>query len=181
MPDGRHLVYAIGDKRNMAMGLLDLDRLSWDTLAVLEGNLSPNVSADGVIAYVQGDKNRSDIYTLKPPSRTAVRLTNTPYRKWNPVWLPGGDLIYLTEDGSQKERYQVVRYSPKTGAQTMEFRSEQPIYSIAISRDGKRLAYTAKGKEKRKPIILAVKDIGPGGQAREIRLRPEEKVSAPSF
>ena len=181
MPDGQRLVFAIGDKKRSTMGLLDVGAATWDTLMVVSGEPSPAVSASGTIAYVQGDENRSDIYTLKPPSRTVTRLTNTPYPKWSPQWLPDGDILFVTDDKRQKERFQIVRFSPKTSSQTPVVRSQQPLLTVAVSRDGRRIAYTVKGKDKRKPTPLFVRDIGPGSQPREIVLRPEEGVTALGF
>jgi dipeptidyl aminopeptidase/acylaminoacyl peptidase len=181
MPDGQHLVFAVGDKRRVTLGMLDLDKTTWDTLLVVEDTLSPSVSADGTIVYARGDKNRADIYALKPPSRAVTRLTNTPYFKSDPRWLPGGDILFLMDDGREKTRYQIVRFNPKSGTQTVVVRSQEPILAFSVARDGRSLAYTIKEKNKRKPSSLFVSPTEPGGRARTILLRPGETVTALSY
>jgi Tol biopolymer transport system component len=181
MPDGQHLVFAGGDKRRTTLGLLDLRTASWDTLTVVEDGLSPSVSADGTIVYARGDKNRSDLYTLKPPSKAVSRLTNTPYYKSDPRWLPSGEILFLMEDDREKARYQIVRFNPKTGRQVIVTRSQDPILAFSVARDGRSMAYTIKDRNKRKPSSLFIGPTEQGGRIRTVLLRPGETVSSLSY
>ena len=178
MPDGQHLVFGVGDKNRATLGMLDLNKGSWDTLAVVEDTLSPSVSGNGTIIYARGDDNRTDLYTIKPPSKVVNRLTNTPFRKSNPRWLPDGDVLFLMEDGREKMRFQIVRFNPKTGTQVVLVRSKEPILTLAVARDGHSMAYTVKEKDKRKPSSLFVAATEVGGRVRTILLRPGETVAA---
>jgi hypothetical protein len=181
MPDGGRLVFAVGMKEKATLGLLDLNAVSWDTLARVEGDPTPDVARDGTIAYAAGDKNRSDIYIIARGSKVVTRLTNSPIRKWSPRWLPDGDILFLVEDSREQERFRIIRYSPKTGNQAPLVKSKLPILSLAVAPDGGSIAYLAKGTKKNLPSSVVIRDLDPRGTVRELGLRPGETVTALSF
>jgi Tol biopolymer transport system component len=181
IPDGRRLVFTIGDKRATAIGRLDLRTNSWDTVTVVAGEPSPDVSGAGKIVYAAGEKNSSYVYTIGLEGRTPVRLPNTAGRELSPRWLPTGDLLFITEGDRKGGRFRIVRYEPRTGAQTPLVASEAPILSLAVSRDGATMAYIKKGPNGRSPSALFVQGTAPGSTAREVPLRPGEAITALSF
>lgn len=181
MPDGRRLVFTVPGKRLTTIGLLDLDSSSWDTLGMVAGNPSPDVSANGTIAYAAGEKNHADLFTIGPRGGPPVRVTNTPGEKLSPRWLPNGDLLFLAEGKTKNERFQLVRQDLKTGVQTTLAVSERPIFAVAVSRDGATMAYVTKGPDKRSPHALFVQRTAPGSTPREVKLQPGEQIAALAF
>jgi hypothetical protein len=181
MPDGRRIVFAVGNKDRATMGMLDLNSTTWDTLGTVNGDPSPDVAPDGSIAYIGGDKKHPDVYLIKPGSKTATRVTNTPAKKSSPRWLADGDLLFVAEDSREAEHFKVVRYSPETGNQASLLKSKAPILSLTVSPDGNTIAYLVKGASKKTPVSVLVRGLDAASLPRQLGVRPDDRVTALSF
>jgi hypothetical protein len=62
--------------------------------------------------------------------------------------------------------------------------SEHPVTALAVSRDGRRIAYVvsqpAGGRDRRR-TVLYVQDARPGAAPAAVPLRPGDQVSHPAF
>ena len=110
------------------------------------------------------------------------RVTDTGQRESQPRLLPNGDLIYVVErgKGSRLERLVGARGEPQTVLETPE-----PISGLAVSRDGRRVAYvvgrlTDPVKAKAQ-FRLYVRSLAAEATPAQVTLRPGEHVLSPAF
>lgn len=113
---------------------------------------------------------------------SARRITRTGQRDSQPRFLPNGDLIYVVErgKGSRLVRLAGIEGEPQTVLET-----DEPISGLAVSRDGRRMAYVVgrltdatKGKAQ---FRLFVRSLAAEATPAQVTLRPGEHVLSPAF
>jgi hypothetical protein len=147
------------------------------------GNHSPAISVDGrSLAFVSTRDGDQEIYLMPVDGGVARRVTRTGQRESQPRFLPNGDLIYVLErgKGSRLERLTGAEGEPQTVLET-----EEPINGLAVSRDGRRIAYVVgrlpdagKGKAQ---FRLFVRSLAAEATPARVTLRPGEHVLSPAF
>jgi hypothetical protein len=89
-----------------------------------------------------------------------------------PVFHPGGEVLYVGR-GAAESLGDIFRLDLHTGASTMIHSVGQPITSLAVSRDGTRLAYVSRARLWR----ISFNE----GDAPRLALPSFERVTDPSF
>jgi len=182
-PDGRRLVFT-GVPRDGLPQLFSIQADGTGQRQLTEGkggSHSPTVSADGrQVAFVSSRDGKPELYLMPLDGGEARRLTRTGDKEAQPRYLPDGTLIYVVSHGKGSR---VMRTA--NGAETaVAFETEQPIASLAVSRDGRRVAYvTGRLADMAKPKArfgLFVQPLA-GGAAVAVPLRAGEQVVNPSF
>ena len=150
------------------------------------GNQSPDVSPDGrTIAFVSARDGNREIYLMDLSGGEARRMTTTGAREASPRFLPGGDLVFVSERGGRSKGSRVLRMAPGTVESVPVLETEQPIASLDVSRDGERAAYVvgrltdaSKGKAQ---FSLFIHPLAAGATPIQVTLGPGEQVVSPSF
>ena len=150
------------------------------------GNHSPDVSPDGrSVAFVSARAGNPDIYLMDLAGGEPRQITRTSARESSPRFLPGGDLVYVTERGGRSKGSRLVRLVPGGTQPAVLLETDEPIASFDVSRDGERVAYVvgrltdaAKGKAK---FTMFLSPLTPGSTPTPVVLRPGEQVAGPAF
>ncbi|HEU4525699.1 MAG TPA: Ig-like domain-containing protein, partial [Gemmatimonadales bacterium] len=140
-PDGSRLVYTVTREgaQPQLYALRPDGRPAQALTSEPGGHHSPSISADGrSLAFVSTRDGNQEIYMMPVEGGAPRRVTDTGQRESQPRLLPNGDLIYVVErgKGSRLERLVGARGEPQTVLETPE-----PISGLAVSRDGRRVAY----------------------------------------
>jgi Tol biopolymer transport system component len=149
------------------------------------GNYTPAVSADGkMLAFISTRDGNPDVYLMPLEGGEARRLTRTDQREGNPRFLPDGDLIFSVDRGRSKGS-RIVRVPKAADEGEMVLETEQPITGLAVSRDGRRVAYVVgratDASRGRARFDLFVQPLTAGSTPAPVALRPGEQVLSPSF
>ena len=150
------------------------------------GNQAPDVSPDGrTIVFVSAREGNQDVYLMDISGGEARRVAKTSARESSPHFLPGGDLVFVTERGGKSKGSRVVRLATGAAAPVTVLETDEPIASLDLSRDGGRVAYVlgrltdaAKGKAQ---FRLFVHPLEAGSAPTQLVLRPGEQVAGPAF
>jgi Tol biopolymer transport system component len=112
------------------------------------------------------------------------RLTKNSVRDSNPRFLPSGEIIYVTERGGKSKGSRVMR-GGAAGTAGLLFETDQPIASLAVSREGDRVAYVlarlADAAKGRVEFSLFLQSTAPGSPPVAVPIRPGEQILNPSF
>jgi uncharacterized protein YjdB len=185
-PDGKRIIYTASTGSTTQLASISID--GTDTRQLTTGpsrNQSPAVSADGrTIAFVSTRDGNQEIYTMNPDGSSQRRITRNSARDSNPRFFPSGELLYVTERGGKSKGSRVMRGGTAGSAGPL-FETDQPIASMALSREGDRVAYVlgrladpAKGRVE---FNLFLQSTAPGSQPVAIPIRPGEQILNPSF
>jgi TolB protein len=147
------------------------------------GNHSPAISANGrQLAFVSTRDGNQEIYLMPVDGGAPRRVTSTGQRDSQPRFLPNGDLIYVVERGKGSR---LVRVAAAEGEPETVLETEEPIGGLAVSRDGRRVAYVVgrltdarKGKAQ---FRLFVRPLAADATPAQVTLRPGEHVLSPAF
>jgi uncharacterized protein YjdB len=150
------------------------------------GNTSPAVSPDGrSIAFVSAREGNQEIYLTDLTGSEPRRITKTDARESSPRFLPSGELVYVSERGGRSKGSRLLRIAPGAAEATPVLDTEQPIASLALSRDGSKAAYVlgrladaGKGKAQ---LSLFLQPLAAGATPTQVPLRPGEQTVSPSF
>ena len=182
-PDGRRLVFT-GVPLEGPAQLFSIQPDGTGRRQLTEGkggSHSASVSPDGrQVAFVSSRDGKPELYTMPLDGGEARRLTRTGDKEAQPRYLPDGTLIYVVSHGKGSR---IMRTAG--GSETaVALETEQPIASLAVSRDGRRVAYvTGRLADVAKPKArfgLFVQPLA-GGTAVAVPLRAGEQVVNPSF
>jgi uncharacterized protein YjdB len=184
-PDGTRLVYTV-TRQGAQPQLYSLrpDGRPAQALTAEPGdNHSPAISVDGrSLAFVSTRDGNQEIYLMSVDGGTPRRVTRTGQRESQPRFLPNGDLIYVVERGKGSR---LVRLAGTEGEPQTVLETDEPISGLAVSRDGRRLAYVVgrladagKGKAQ---FRLFVRSLSAEAAPAQVTLRPGEHVLSPAF
>jgi Tol biopolymer transport system component/uncharacterized protein YjdB len=184
-PDGTRLVYTVTRQgaQPQLYYLRPDGRPAQALTAEPGGNHSPAISIDGrSLAFVSTRDGNQEIYLMAVDGGTPRRVTRTGQRESQPQFLPNGDLIYVVERGKGSR---LVRLAGTEGEPQTVLETEEPISGLAVSRDGRRLAYvvgrlTEAGKSKAQ-FRLFVRSLAAEATPAQVTLRPGEHVLSPAF
>jgi hypothetical protein len=184
-PDGSRLVYTVTRQgaQPQLYSLRPDGRPAQALTGEPGGNHSPAISVDGrSLAFVSTRDGNPEVYLMPVNGGTPRRVTRTGQRESQPRFLPNGDLIYVVERGKGSR---LVRLAGTEGEPQTVLETEEPISGLAVSRDGRRLAYvvgrpTDAGKAKAK-FQLFVRLLAAEATPAQVTLRPGESVLSPAF
>ena len=181
-PDGARLVYTLDAGAGTQIASVAADGTDARILtATPGGNLSPSVSPDGrTIAFASARDGNSEIYQMAIDGSSPRRLTTTREREQLPRFFPNGDLLYAAD--RSRGGSAVVRHGA-TVAPILEM--PDAVTSLALSRDGSRMAYIAgrlvERAGTRAEYRLVIQRPAADPAAVTLRSMPGEQLSAPSF
>jgi uncharacterized protein YjdB len=185
-PDGKRIVYTATTGATTQIAIISVDGAENRQLTMGPSrNQSPAVSADGrTIAFVTTRDGNQEIYTMSLDGSNQRRLTKSSARDSNPRFFPSGDLLYVTERGGKSKGSRVLR-GGVAGTAGPLFETDEPIASLALSRDGDRVAYIvgrlADASKGRVEFNLFLQSTAPGSQPVAVPIRPGEQILNPSF
>ena len=150
------------------------------------GNHSPTVSPDGrTIAFVSARSGNHAIYTMNIDGTNQRRLTKGSARETNPRYARNGDLFYVVERGGGSKGSRVMRVTRSNGNVSQVLQTDEPISSMAVSREGDRLAYVvgqirdaAKGRVE---FSLFLQTTASRNPPVSVPVQPGEQILSPSF
>jgi hypothetical protein len=185
-PDGQRIVYTASTGSTTQIASISVE--GTDNRQLTSGpsrNQSPAVSADGrSIAFVSTRDGNQEIYTMSPDGSNQRRITKSSARDSNPRFFPTGELLYVTERGGKSKGSRLMR-GGTAGSAGQLFETDQPIASMALSRDGDRVAYVvgrladpAKGRVE---FNLFLQSTTPASQPVAVPIRAGEQILNPSF
>jgi TolB protein len=182
-PDGRRLVFT-GAPRDGPPQLFSIQSDGTGLRQLTEGkggSHSASISPDGrQLAFISSRDGKPELYVMPLDGGEARRLTRTGDREAQPHFLPDGTVIYVVSRGKGSR----VMRTANGGETAAAFETEQPIASLAVSRDGRRVAYvTGRLEDLAKPKARFGLFVQPlvGGTAVAVPLRVGEQVVNPSF
>ncbi|MGH7508943.1 MAG: LpqB family beta-propeller domain-containing protein [Gemmatimonadales bacterium] len=186
-PDGSRIVYTSTRGTGTQIAMMSLDGSGEVHLTSTPGgNHSPAISPDGgTIAFVSGRDRNQDLYAMSLDGGNQRRLTKTSVRESSPSFFPDGDLAFVAERGGRSKGSKVVRLEWGRRKTSTLLETNDPIPSLAVSRDGNRVAYivgrivdAAKG---RVDFSLFLQSTAPGSRPIAVPLQPGEQILTPSF
>jgi uncharacterized protein YjdB len=186
-PDGSHIVYTATTGTATQVWILSADGGDNRQLTTASGgNHSPNVSPDGrTIAFVSARSGNHALYTMNIDGTNQRRLGRGSARETNPRYARNGDLFYIVERGGGSKGSRVMRVIAADGNISQVLQTDEPISSLAVSREGDRLAYVvgqirdaAKGRVE---FSLFLQGTSPRNTPVSVPLQPGEQILSPSF
>jgi Tol biopolymer transport system component len=185
-PDGNHIVYTITSGTTTHIAIMSSEGTEHRQLtSAAGGNHSPTIAGDGrTIAFVSARDGNHAIYTMGLDGSNQRRVTRSSARETSPRFSRNGDLFYVTERGGGSRGSKVVRMAA-SGASSQLLQTEDPISSLAVSREGDRLAYIVgrirDASRARVDFRLFIQPAVPNRPPVAVPLQPGEQVSSPSF
>lgn len=185
-PDGNRIVYTSTRGTGTQIAIMSLDGSEVVLTSTSGGNHSPAVSADGkTIAFISARDGNQEMYAMHLDGSNQRRLTRTSVREASPRFFPNGDVAYAVERGGGSKGSRVMRMVLANTKTTSLLETEVPIPSLAVSREGDRLAYVvgriADAAKGRVDFSLFLQSTAPGSQPVAVPLRPGEQILSPSF
>jgi Tol biopolymer transport system component len=186
-PDGSRIVYTATSGTTTQIAIMANDGSENRPLTTASGgNHSPSISADGrTIAFVSARDGNHAIYTMGLDGGNQRRLTRGSARETSPRFSRNGDLFYVVERGGGSKGSKVMRLPSGGGSTSQMLQTEDPITSLAVSRDGDRLAYVvgrirdaSKGRVESALFLQPTTSRNP---PIAVPLQPGEQILNPSF
>src|SRR5262245_21077343 len=157
-PDGK-IVYASAESGNFDIWIVDSDDGAKQQLTADAGrNYYPTASPDGRYVVFNSDRGGvADLWRMDIDGGNLKRLTRS-HDAWYPQYSRDGrSVVYLNESSGQ-----TVWKAPIDGAAPLQLTSNDTVaYRLAISRDGKMLAYGTPDEQNRGVIKIIPFDGGP--------------------
>jgi Tol biopolymer transport system component len=185
-PDGARIIYTSTTGTTSQIASMSADGGDNRPLTIAAGgNHSPSVSGDGrTIAFVSARDGNHAIYTMNLDGSNQRRLIKNAARQTNPCYFLNGDLAYVIERGGGSKGSKVMRLAAR-GGDSQLLQTEQPIASLAVSREGDRLAYVLgrirDAAQGRVDYSLFLQSTARGSPPVAVQLQPGEQVVSPSF
>jgi uncharacterized protein YjdB len=183
-PDGRRLVYTATAK-DAPPQLFAVNADGGGVRQLTEGkggSYSATISSDGrQMAFISARDGKPELYVMPLDGGEARRLTRSGDKESQPRYLPDGTLVYVV---AHSKGSRVMR-TTSAGESAVLFETEQPIASLAVSRDGRQVAYvTGRLADLSKPkarFALFLRPLTGGAAPAAVPLRAREQVVHPSF
>jgi Tol biopolymer transport system component len=185
-PDGGRIVYTVTTGTTTHIAIMSSDGTEHRQLTTAAGgNHSPTVSGDGrTIGFVSARDGNHAIYTMGLDGSNQRRVTRSSTRETSPRFSRNGDLFYVTARGGGSRGSKVVRMTASGGSSQL-LQTEDPISSLAVSREGDRLVYIVgrirDASRARVDFSLFIQPAVPNRSPVAVPLQPGEQVSSPSF
>jgi uncharacterized protein YjdB len=185
-PDGNRIVYTSTRGNGTQIAILSPDGSQIVLTSTPGGNHSPAVSPDGTtITFISGRDGNQEIYTMGIDGSNQRRLTRTSVRESSPRFFRNGDLAYAVERGGGSKGSRIMRMALANKKATSLLQTDEPIPSLAVSREGDRLAYIvgriADAARGRVDFSLFLQSTVPGSKSVAVPLKPGEQILTPSF
>jgi dipeptidyl aminopeptidase/acylaminoacyl peptidase len=186
-PDGSRIVYTVTSGTTPQIAITDLEGTESRVLTTASaGSHSPSVSPDGrTIVFVSARDGNHAIYTMGLDGSNQRKLTRNSARETSPRYARNGDLLFVMERGGGSKGSRVMRMANGSGSVSQVLQTDDPISSLAISRDGERLAYvTGRSRDASKGRVefgLFLKSVASNTPPVAVPLQPGEQVVGPSF
>lgn len=186
-PDGERIVYTATTGTTTQIAVMSRSGTDVRQLTTASGgNHSPAVTPDGrTIAFVSAREGNHAIYSMALDGSGQRRLTRGSTRETSPRFFPNGDLAYVVERGGGSKGSKVMRQPMGSSAGSQLLQTDLPITSLAVSRDGGRLAYvvsrTRDSSRGRVDFTLFLQSTGSSSVPVPIPLNPGEQILSPSF
>ncbi|MEP7325528.1 MAG: protein kinase [Gemmatimonadota bacterium] len=196
-PDGARIAFELGDsvftmaadgsELTLLAHVRDAHSLAWSPdgrwLAGVRGN------ADFVTGGSSfGNLAASTVFVVPAAGGTPIMVSDSTTLNVSPVWLPGGSaLLYVSSGGGGRDIYlQPVGRNGHAEGTPRRITTGLDAHTIALSRDGKRLAYSKYGRDLNVLMVRlsssgsvnarSAVPITQGNQASEVvRLSPDGK------
>jgi Tol biopolymer transport system component len=185
-PDSKRIIYTAGSGTNTQIASVAVDGSDNRQLTTASGgNHSPVVAPDGkTIVFVSAREGNHAIFSMNLDGSSQHRVTKGSVRETSPHFAGNGDLFYVVERGGKSKGSKVLRLALRAGTSEL-LETEDPITSIAVSREGDRLAYVVlRNREAgsgRAETVLYLQALASKTPPTPISLQPGEQVSTPSF
>jgi Tol biopolymer transport system component len=139
-PDGSRIVYTVTSGTTPQIAITTAGGTDSRVLTTASaGNHSPSVSPDGrTIVFVSARDGNHGIYTMDLDGSNQRKLTRNSARETSPRYARNGDLLFVMERGGSSKGSKIMRMA-SGGSMSQLLQTEDPISSLAISRDGERL------------------------------------------
>jgi Tol biopolymer transport system component len=186
-PDGSRIVYTVTSGTTPQIAITAADGSESRVLTTASaGSHSPSVSPDGrTIAFVSPREGNHAIYTMNLDGSNQRKLTRNSVRETSPRYSRSGDLLFVMERGGSSKGSKIMRMSGGSGSISQVLQSDDPVSSLAISRDADRLVYiTGKSRDASKGRVdfgLFLKSLGSNTPPAALPLQPGEQIVGPSF
>ncbi|HWA16482.1 MAG TPA: Ig-like domain-containing protein [Gemmatimonadales bacterium] len=190
-PDGSRLVFAATRAGSRQLYVISANGGEARQLTSLPGGASePVVSPDGHTVAFTGSlsTNRdapTDIYTIPIQGGTPTPITQSRDRRERmPAYLPDGTLTWTQLRKDRKDPDQVVQQPKIGGVSATLLTTPLPLQSVAVSRDGSRIAWVvsqAPENSKAAPEVTLRWRTLSGGNESSVRLQPGERITSPAF
>lgn len=190
-PDGSRLVFAATRAGSRQLYVISASGGEARQLTSLAGGASePVVSPDGKTVAFTGalTSNRdtpTDIYTIPLQGGASTPITMTKDRlERGPAYLPDGSLTWTQLRKDRKDPDQVVQQPRIGGVSATILTTPLPLQSVAVSRDGNRIAWVvsqAPEDSKAAPQVTLRWRTLAGGSESSVRLQPGERITSPAF
>jgi Tol biopolymer transport system component len=186
-PDGGHIVYTATTGTATQVWIMSADGGDNRQLTTASGgNHSPSVSPDGrTIAFVSARSGNHAVYTMNLDGTNQRRLTKGSARETNPRYARNGDLFYVVERGGGSKGSRVMRLTAANGNISQVLETDEPMSSLAVSREGDRLAYVVgqirDASKGRVEFSLFLQATAPRTPPMKVPLEPGEQILSPSF
>ena len=184
--DGSRIIYTSTRGTGTQIAVMSLDGSEVVLTATPGGNHSPALSPDWrTIAFVSSRDGNQEIYSMGIDGTNQRRLTRTSEREASPRFFRNGDLAYVAERGGGSKGSKIMRMAMGGTRTTSLLQTEQPISSLAVSREDDRLAYVvgriADAAKGRVEFSLFLQSTVTGSQPVAVPLKPGEQILNPSF
>ncbi|HEU4588417.1 MAG TPA: Ig-like domain-containing protein [Gemmatimonadales bacterium] len=184
-PDGTKLVYASTRGAETQLYMVPVDSGEPRPLTRAPGvNRAPAVSPDGkTVAFVSDRDGVPHVYRMTlDGADPETRVGTGALREAAPRYFPNGDLAMGVERNSGSREWRLVRIPAAGGAPVPIGQTEQPLVTLAPSRDGERIVYVTGRPGNSKPDYrVFLRGLSLTAVPVQLKLRSGEQVPSASF
>lgn len=126
-PDGRKLVYRVGDKAGKGLRIIDLDteRVTELTSGSQNDNFPAWSPIGDRIVFTTDRDGDYEIYTIRPDGTDLKRLTRSPGNDAHPAWSPDGEWIaFASTRSGHKDETLLHPYNPQPDGEIFVMRAD---------------------------------------------------------